>query len=74
MCFSPHLGDLVHLSASEVQSELYLDDLFSTNSSDVTLLLLSSSKMSQSPPLTGLRVLEFAGLAPGELSGSIWKI
>lgn len=28
-------------------------------------LVLKLAAMSQSPPLTGLRVLEFAGLAPG---------
>jgi hypothetical protein len=35
------------------------------NSSDVTSLSHTSIAMPQSPPLTGLRVLEFAGLAPG---------
>lgn len=41
-----------------------IDDFLS--SATILLSLLTSVTMVQSPPLTGLRVLEFAGLAPGK--------
>lgn len=39
---------------------------------DTIVSFVQSAAMSQPPPLTGLRVLEFAGLAPGRLRPSVY--